>query len=62
MLSKEKMDRINELAKKSKAEGLTEAEKSEQKVLREEYLAKFRTNFRQQLENIEITYVDDIKN
>lgn len=62
MLSKEKMDRINELAKKSKAEGLTEAEKAEQKELREAYLAKFRTNFRQQLENIEITYVDDIKN
>lgn len=62
MLSKEKMDRINELAKKSKAEGLSQTEKEEQKVLREEYLTKFRANFRQQLENIEITYVDDIKN
>ncbi len=58
----EKMNRINELAKKSKAEGLTDAEKAEQKVLREEYLAKFREGFRQQLENIEVTYVDDIKN
>lgn len=58
----EKMNRINELAKKSKAEGLSEAEKAEQTVLREEYLAKFREGFRQQLENIEVTYVDDIKN
>lgn len=62
MLSKEKMDRINELAKKSKVESLSEAEKAEQKELRDEYLVKFRASFRQQLENIEITYVDDIKN
>ena len=62
MLNKEKMERINVLAKKAEAEGLTVAEKEEQKVLREEYLVKFRESFRQQLENIEITYVDDIKN
>lgn len=62
MLNKEKMERINVLAKKAKAEGLTDAEKDEQKVLREEYLVKFRESFRRQLENIDITYVDDIKN
>lgn len=62
MLNKEKMERINVLAKKAKAEGLSAEEKAEQKVLREEYLVKFRESFRQQLENIEITYVDDIKN
>lgn len=56
------MDRINELAKKSKVESLSEAEKAEQKELRDEYLVKFRASFRQQLDNIEITYVDDIKN
>lgn len=56
------MERINVLAKKAKAEGLTDAEKDEQKVLREEYLVKFRESFRRQLENIDITYVDDIKN
>ncbi len=46
--------RINELARKAKAEGLTDAEKEEQKVLRREWLKKFRENFRAQLDNIEI--------
>lgn len=46
--------RINELARKSKAEGLTEDEKAEQARLRQEFLVKFRANFRAQLENIEI--------
>lgn len=50
--------RINELARKAKAEGLTDAEKAEQQALRQEYLAAFRKNFRKQLENIEIDYVD----
>ncbi|WP_255547743.1 DUF896 domain-containing protein [Crassaminicella indica] len=53
MLSKEKLARINFLAKKSKNEGLTQEEKLEQKKLREEYLKKFRENFRKQLDNIE---------
>ncbi|WP_120167888.1 DUF896 domain-containing protein [Thermohalobacter berrensis] len=54
MLPKEKLDRINYLARKSKKEGLTEDEKKEQKKLREEYLKAFRKSFRQQLESIEI--------
>ncbi|QEK11925.1 DUF896 domain-containing protein [Crassaminicella thermophila] len=54
MLSKEKLDRINFLARKSKKEGLNEAEKIEQKNLRQEYLKKFKESFRKQLENIEI--------
>ncbi len=61
MLSKEKMARINELANKKKAEGLTDAEKVEQKALREEYLSVFRKGFRQRLENLEVTYVEDLE-
>lgn len=49
-----RVKRINELAKKSKAEGLTGDEKLEQQKLREEYLEIFRANFKAQLENIEI--------
>jgi uncharacterized protein YnzC (UPF0291/DUF896 family) len=63
MLSKEKIDRINELAKKSKGAGLNEEEKIEQQNLRQEYLAKFRENFKAQLENIEIvdTVEEDVE-
>lgn len=58
-ITKELVDRINALAKKSKAEGLTSEEKVEQKLLRERYLKAFRENFRAQLENIEI--VDNVE-
>ncbi len=54
MISKEKMNRINFLAKKSKNEGLSQEELIEQKQLREEYLKNFREGFRKQLDNIEI--------
>ena len=37
-MTKEKIARINELAKKSKITGLTEAEKAEQQALRREYI------------------------
>lgn len=58
MLPEDRIKRINELAKKSKTEGLTVKEKKEQKKLREEYLKIFRDNFRSQLENIEIVDPD----
>lgn len=54
MLSKEKIDRINVLAKKAKKEGLTEEEKKEQQKLRKEYFENFRKNFRRQLDSIKI--------
>lgn len=53
-MEKNKIDRINYLAKKSKEEGLSDAELAEQKALREEYLAAIRRNFRQTLDSIEI--------
>jgi uncharacterized protein YnzC (UPF0291/DUF896 family) len=54
MISKEKLDRINALARKSKAEGLTEEEKKEQKQLREEYLKNVRSSFMNQLKSATI--------
>lgn len=53
-MEKTRLERINELAAKEKAQGLTAEEKAEQKKLREEYLKNFRANFRGILDN---TYV-----
>ena len=55
-MEKVKIARINELAKKQKTTGLTEAEKAEQQALRKEFIDDFRKNLRGQLENIEIEY------
>ncbi|MCQ2562927.1 MAG: DUF896 domain-containing protein [Mogibacterium sp.] len=52
-MEKEKIDRINELAHKSKEKGLTELEKEEQKALRQEFLAEIKADFRATLESIE---------
>lgn len=52
------IDRINELARKAKTEGLTEAEKAEQQVLRQAYIQAFRRNLRSQLNNIDIQEAD----
>ena len=46
--------RINELYHKSKAEGLTDEEKAEQKKLRDDYVAAIRGNIRSQLENVKV--------
>lgn len=54
MVDQKKIDRINELARKNKAEGLTPEEIKERDALRKEYLANFRKNFRARLENIEV--------
>ena len=50
--------RINELYHKSKAEGLTDEEKAEQKKLREDYVAAIRGNIRSQLENVRVVDED----
>lgn len=50
-MTDEKIARINALAKKAKTEGLTDAEKAEQKALREEYVAGFRKSLKAQLDN-----------
>lgn len=54
-MTKEKIDRINELARKSRtAEGLTAEEKAEQAALRQEYRDGVKANLEGQLKNIEI--------
>ena len=45
-MEKIKIDRINELARISKSRELTEAEKSEQKALRDEYIKEYREMLR----------------
>ncbi|MCI5688164.1 MAG: DUF896 domain-containing protein [Emergencia sp.] len=57
-MTEAQIQRINELARKSKTpEGLTEAEKEEQQLLRKQYIEAFKANLRSQLDNIE--FVDE---
>lgn len=56
-MEKKKIERINELARKSKAkEGLTAEEKNEQLILRKEYIASFKNNLKQTLESIKYVW------
>ena len=57
-MKQEQIERINELARKSKTTGLTPEEKEEQKKLRAEYIASGRMNLRTQLDNINIQEKD----
>ena len=57
-MTNEKIARINELAKKSKTTGLTDAEKAEQQALRLEYVADVKASLRAQLNNTSIQEPD----
>ncbi|HIX63454.1 MAG TPA: DUF896 domain-containing protein [Candidatus Mediterraneibacter colneyensis] len=57
-MDNQKIQRINELYRKSKAEGLTEAEKKEQKILRREYIEAVKGNLLSQLNNIDVEEKD----
>ncbi|MGD9679463.1 MAG: DUF896 domain-containing protein [Vulcanibacillus sp.] len=50
----EKINRINELARKSKESCLTEEERIEQETLRKEYIATYRENLRAQLHSLKV--------
>ena len=60
-MTQEKIDRINELARKKKSEGLTEEELKEQAILRREYIESFKQSLVSQLENTYIVEPDGTK-
>lgn len=61
-MKQEKIDRINELARKAKtSRGLSEEEKIEQAQLRQEYISSFKANLVQQLSNTYILRPDGTK-
>ncbi|MBO5021238.1 MAG: DUF896 domain-containing protein [Clostridia bacterium] len=60
-MTQEKINRINELARKKKSEGLTDAELREQAILRREYIDGFKASLVSQLENTYIVEPDGTK-
>lgn len=60
-MEKSKIDRINALAKKARAIGLTERETAERDALRKEYLADMRAAFKQQLDSTYVQTADGAK-
>lgn len=60
-MEKSKIDRINALAKKAKAIGLTERETAERDALRKEYLADMRAAFKKQLDSTYVQTADGAK-
>lgn len=60
-MEKEKINRINELARKSKVTPLSTEELAEQKALRDEYIAEIRASFGATLANTVIQRPDGTK-
>ena len=57
-MEKEKIERINELARKRKTVGLTPEETAEQETLRKEYITGFRNNLQEILDSVVIQNPD----
>lgn len=57
-MEKEKVERINALARKSRTAGLTEEEKEEQHQLRTQYLREFRENMEHTLRCVQVEQPD----
>lgn len=60
-MEQKKIDRINELARKQKAEGLSDEEKAEQAKLRREYIEAYKRSLTSQLESLYIVEPDGSK-
>lgn len=54
MVTKKEIERINELARKSKSEGLNDAEKQEQQKLRQKYIDNIKNSFKNQMKSIKV--------
>lgn len=54
MVTKEEIERINELARKAKSEGLTDIEKKEQQMLRQKYIDNIKRSFSNQMKSIKV--------
>lgn len=61
MITQEKIDRINALARKSREAGLTPEEKEEQANLRQEYIDAYKASLRSQLDNTVLLRPDGTK-
>ena len=57
-MEKEQIERINELARKKKTVGLTEAELEEQARLRKQYIAEWRASMESVLQSVIIQNED----
>jgi uncharacterized protein YnzC (UPF0291/DUF896 family) len=51
-MEKSKMERISFLSRKQRSEGLSEAEKQEQAILRKEYIDEIKGNLKLSLDNV----------
>lgn len=51
MLDKDKLARLNTLAKQKKADNISKKELEELQMLRQEYLKNFKNSFKKQIEN-----------
>ena len=57
-MEKEKLDRINKLARKSRTQALSEEELAEQQLLRRAYIDEYKNSLRLTLENTYIQRAD----
>ena len=53
-MTHELIEKINELSRKKREQGLNDEEQKLQKELYKEYLAQFRSSFKKQLNNVDV--------